>query len=119
MVELYVGLTLRLLSSASAASSRPSSGTSSGSLLPPVKLNFGAPLQRTAGAGVPGGSKGPKSNAMKVSLQLSTARPREGGDAEPINGLSFRPWTPACAGVSGECADARKDYFAATTMIST
>src|SRR6185503_16202555 len=42
----------------SEAAIRPSTGTRSGSLLPPVKSNFTRPFQRTAG----GGSPGAKSN---------------------------------------------------------
>src|ERR1700751_5280240 len=47
---------------------RPSTGTSSGSLLPPVKLYFGAPVHFTAGAGNPAGSSGAKSNDLPVML---------------------------------------------------
>src|SRR3984893_14265975 len=45
---------------------RPSTGTCSASLLPPMKLYLGKPLHLAAGGGNPGRNKGAKSNDPKV-----------------------------------------------------
>ena len=52
------------LSTELAAAIRPSSGSSSESLLPPVKLYFGKPVHLAAPAGIPAGTSGVKSNAV-------------------------------------------------------
>ena len=58
------------LSTALAAAIRPSSGTWSGSLLPPVKLYLARPVQRAAGAGSPAGSSGAKSKWVAVDMDV-------------------------------------------------
>jgi hypothetical protein len=52
------------------ASIRPSTGTWSGSLLPPTKLYLARPVHRAAGAGNPAGSKGAKSKRDAVDMDI-------------------------------------------------
>ena len=54
------------LSTALTASIRPSTGTWSGSLLPPTKLYLASPVHLAAGAGNPAGSSGAKSKVAEV-----------------------------------------------------